>query len=145
MNIGDKVRLVEDVPVGTPTGSVIYRTGTVGIYQGPDEGAWPYHVILFTDQPVNEVPLLARAYTPVNPTVWTDELLEAAWEALGDAPVYWADEDEYLDEDRDGTLDDDFVFQGECLFLEGHEVLDIWYWFDERHSGGIRALSENRV
>lgn len=62
-----------------------------------------------------------------------DGWLELAWEALGDVPTK---------DDANGDawiLDDDFETPW-VKFYRGTCVMNVWRWFDEKHSKGVRWL-----
>lgn len=53
-----------------------------------------------------------------------DTELEKLWEAFGDIPI-----------DEEECIDTDFA-----QWEKGTDRFDIWHWFDENHSKGIKYL-----
>ena len=60
-----------------------------------------------------------------------DGWLEMAWEALGDVPT--------KDTDNDWILDERFETPW-VTFEKGVSVMDVWRWFDKKHSKGVHWL-----
>ena len=56
---------------------------------------------------------------------YTDKELEKLWEEFGDIPVI---------ENESGALEIDEDFH---IWQKGTSQLEIWHWFDERHSRGL--------
>lgn len=73
--------------------------------------------------------------------LWTDELLDQAWDALGDVPLNYAEDGStILDPEGVERLDEDFVFQGRLVAPRGTSKEDLWLWFDSMHSIGLYVL-----
>lgn len=74
-----------------------------------------------------------RRADPQNNLKLCDGWLELAWEALGDVPTK---------DDANGDawiLDDDFETPW-VKFYKGACVMNVWRWFDEKHSKGVHWL-----
>ena len=61
--------------------------------------------------------------------LYDDDTLEQLWEEFGDVLI------DYPNEFSDGVLSDDWF-----IFDAGTDKMDIWHWFDERHSNGVHKL-----
>lgn len=61
----------------------------------------------------------------------SDRVLEGAWRALGDVPTKDTDDDWILDE----RFETPWV-----TFEKGVSVMDVWRWFDGKHSKGVHWL-----
>ena len=61
-----------------------------------------------------------------------DGWIELAWKALGDVPT--SD-----DENGDWVLDEQFETPW-VTFEKGTDVMDVWRWFDKKHSKGVHWL-----
>lgn len=62
-----------------------------------------------------------------------DAWLELAWQALGDVPTR-------DDENGDAWILDERFETPWVTFEKGVCVMDVWHWFDKRHSKGVRWL-----
>ncbi len=60
-----------------------------------------------------------------------DRFIEGAWRALGDVPTKDTDDDWILDE----RFDTPWV-----TWEKGVSVMDVWRWFDGKHSKGVHWL-----
>lgn len=76
------------------------------------------------DQMFNALPPISLRKSPTIP--FNDSELERLWELFGDVPI-----------NNDDEIEEDFID-----FPAGTYRFEIWHWFDELYSKGVKALTE---